>query len=75
MKRFSILATEYPSDGHEVEICEVELNPEQIVAALERERTPDSRTLKWARVRVRDNEAAQLATSCRGILDQEMLDV
>jgi hypothetical protein len=59
MKRFSIMAVEYPHHGSEVEVCQVDANPDAVVAALERKRWSGCRTLMWARVRVVNNQPVE----------------
>ena len=65
MKRYSIMVCEYGSN-HEVELCQVAENPEELVTALNNKRlkifkdllqTKKSSIKKYSSVRVIDNEA------------------
>jgi hypothetical protein len=58
MRRFSIFATEFPSDRHEVEVCQVDASPDRIAAVLRKKRTATNRKRFW-HVRIVDRLLTQ----------------
>ena len=54
MRRYSIMAAERLSDGHDVEVCQVDTNPGPIAAGLRKKRTATD-LRKYRRVRIVDH--------------------
>jgi hypothetical protein len=55
MRRYSIMAAERLSDGHDVEVCQVDTNLGAIVARLKKGRTAINGLRRFLRVRIVDH--------------------